>query len=267
MSRRRIAVRSLLVATTIATVSAAAGPAAAATFSATEYRVVCPDEGAGLDIVDVLESTGEHGTFLDLLRRFDPEGLAILADVELADKTVWAPTDAAFLALGDTLTSLSDEQVKAVLGYHISPPRRSPGGAYPIVTPQLLIDAGQMDHRTRTGVLTGSDQRTRTTFEGGSLRIEGIGIGSTAWCTEAGSVLSLDAVITDVAEPSTITWMWNRLVRILLYEDIRFVIYATVGAVSIGMLVSRLVTRRNRRTEDGAAHAGRTHATPDRSSS
>lgn len=54
--------------------------------------------------------------------------------------------------------------------------------------------------------------------------------------------------------PSTIAWMWNRLVRILLYEDIRFVIYATVGAVSIGMVVSRVVTRRRRRTEDGAAH-------------
>lgn len=122
------------------------------------------------------------------------------------------------------------------------------------MTPQLLIEAGQMDHRTRTGILTGSDQRTRTTFEGGALRIEGIAIGSTAWCPQAGSVLSLDAVITDVTEPSTITWMWRRLVRILLYEDVRFVIYATVGAGSIGMLVSRVVTRRNRRTEVGAAH-------------
>jgi uncharacterized surface protein with fasciclin (FAS1) repeats len=254
MSRRRIAVRSVLVAAMILTVSVVAGAAAAATGSAAEYRVVCPDEGAGLDIVDVLEATGEHGTFLELLHRFDPEGLAILSDVELADKTVWAPTDAAFLALGDALSSLPDEQVKAVLGYHISPPRRSPGGAYPVVTPQLLIDAGEMDHRTRTGVLTGSDQRTRTTFEGGALRIEGIRIGSTAWCTEAGSVLSLDAVITDVAMPSTLTWMWNRLVRILLYDDIRFVIYATVGAVSIGMIVSRVVARRSRRTQDGAAH-------------
>lgn len=266
MSRRRTALRSLLVATMIVTVSAVAGVAAAGTGCAADYRVVCPDEGAGLDIVAVLEATGDHGTFLDLLQRFDPDGLAILSDVELADKTVWAPTDAAFLALGDALSSLSDEQITAVLGYHISPPRRSPGGAYPILTPQLLIDAGQMDHRTRTGVLTGSDQRTRTTFEDGALRIEGITIGSTAWCTEAGSVLSLDGVITDVARPSTLGWLWNRLVRILLYEDIRFVIYATVGAVSIGMLVSRLVTRRNR-TEDGAAHAAHSHATPDRSSS
>lgn len=254
MTRRRIAVRSLLVAATIVTVPTVAGAAAAATVSAAEYRVICPDDGAGLDIVDVLEATGEHGTFLDLMQRFDPEGLAILADVELADKTVWAPTDAAFLALGDELSSWSDEQTKAVLGYHISPPRRSPGGAYPIVTPQLLIEAGEMEHRTRTGVLTGSDQRTRTTLEDGALRIEGIGIASTAWCTEAGSVLSLDAVITDVAEPSTLEWVWNRLVRILLYEDIRFVIFATVAAVSIGLLVSRVGTRRSRRSRDGAGH-------------
>lgn len=254
MSRRLIAVRSLLVAAMIVTVSAVAGAAVAATGKSAEYRVVCPDGGAGLDIVDVLEATGEHGTFLELLSRFDPEGLAILSDIELADKTVWAPTDAAFLSLGDTLSSLPDEQVKAVLGYHISPPRRSPSGAYPVVTPQFLIDAGEMDHRTRTGVLTGSDQRTRTTFEGGALRIEGILIGGTAWCTEAGSVLSLDAVITDVAMPSRLAWIWNRLVRILLYEDVRFVIYATVGAVSIGTVVSLVVTRRSRRTDGGAAH-------------
>lgn len=246
-SRRRLAVRSLLVATMLLTVPVAVGAAAATPGGATEYRLVCPDEGAGLAIVDVLEATGEHGTFLDLLGQVDPDGLAILADVDLADKTVWAPTDAAFLALGDTLASLPGEEVKAVLGYHISPPRRSPGGAYPIVTPQLLLDAGELEHRTRTGVLTGADQRTRTTVGGGTLRIEDIAIGTTAWCTQAGSVLSLDAVITDVAEPSTPAWMWNRLVRILLYEDIRFVIYATVGSVAIGTLVSWVVRRRTRR--------------------
>jgi hypothetical protein len=60
----RVGARSLLVAATIATVSAVAGAAAAATGSAAEYRVVSPDEGAGLDVFDVLEATGEHGTFL-----------------------------------------------------------------------------------------------------------------------------------------------------------------------------------------------------------
>jgi uncharacterized surface protein with fasciclin (FAS1) repeats len=221
--------------------------AASAQGGAGEYSYVCEDGGVGLHLVDVLEATGEHKTFLDLMQRYDPEGLAILADVVLADKTVWAPTDAAFAALGDTLASLSDAEVKEVLGFHISPPRRTPGGDYPIVTPQLLLDAGEMEHRTRTGVLTGSDQRTRTTSDGGVLRIEGITVGSTARCAEAGSVLAIDGVITDVTPPSRPVWLWNRLVRILLYDDIRFVIYATVPAVVIGPLIGG-VARRRRRT-------------------
>jgi hypothetical protein len=112
----------------------------------------------------------------------------MISDVVLAEKTVWAPTDAAFDALGDAFASLSDAEVKEVPGLHISPPRRSPGGDYPIVTPQLLLDAGELEHRTRTAVLTGSDQRTRTTSDGG-LRIEGLTVGRTAWCAEASSVL------------------------------------------------------------------------------
>lgn len=106
--------------------------------------------------------------------------------------------------------------------------------------------AGEMEHRTRTGVLTGSDQRTRTTADDGVLRIEGITIGSTAWCAEAGSVLAIGGVITDVTPPSRPVWLWNRLVRILLYDDIRFVIYATVPAVVIGPLIGGVVRRRRR---------------------
>ncbi|KAL1518787.1 hypothetical protein AB1Y20_003070 [Prymnesium parvum] len=202
------------------------------------YSFVCEGDGAGRSIVDVLKATGHHGTFLALMRRYDPDGLDILANAALADKTVWAPTDAAFAALGDALTSLSDAEVKAVLGYHISPPRRSPTGAYPIVTPQLLLDAGEMEHRTRTGVLTNSDQRTRTTSDQGVLRIEGKTIQSTAWRAEAGSVFAIDGVIMDVTPPPALKWLWNRLIRIVLYEDIRFVIYATVPSVAIGMLIA-----------------------------
>lgn len=123
-----------------------------------DYWFICENDGLGLDVVEVLQATGDHTTFLDLLSRYDPEGFAILSDTERADKTVWAPTDAAFLAVSDSLSSLSDEEIKAILGYHISPPRRAPGGSYPIVTPWVLIDAEQMNHRTRTGVLTESDQ-------------------------------------------------------------------------------------------------------------
>lgn len=236
----------LVAVAAVVTAAVVVSPPASAQTDAEAYTFACEDGGVGLHLVDVLEATGEHGTFLALMQRYDPEGLAILADVVLADKTVWAPTDTAFDSVGDTLASLSDAQAKEVLGFHISPPRRTPGGDYPIVTPQLLLDAGEMEHRTRTGVLTGSDQRTRTTADGGVLRIEGITIGSTAWCAEAGSVLAIDGVITDVTPPSRPVWLWNRLVRILLYDDIRFVIYATVPAVVIGPLIGGVVRRRRR---------------------
>ncbi len=69
-----------------------------------EYGYIRENGGAGLSVVDVLQATGDQNTFLELLGRYDPEGFAILSDTELADKTVWAPTDAAFLAVSDTLS-------------------------------------------------------------------------------------------------------------------------------------------------------------------
>ncbi len=206
-----------------------------------EYRFVCEHEGAGQSAVDVLLATGNHTTFLDLLSRYDPEGFAFLSDAELADKTVWAPTDAAFLAICDDLATLSDEEIAAILGYHIRPPRRKPGGSYPIVTPEFLINAEQMNHRTRTGVLTTYDQRTRTSVTDGVLMIENARILGTAWCTEAGSVFSIDAVIMDVAPPSVLVRTINRIVRILLYDDIRFVIYSTVAGVLLSQLIRLLI--------------------------
>lgn len=222
---------------------------ASLTASDADDRFVCETHPTGVSIVDVLQATGEHSQFLDLLRRYDPEGFDILADPALADKTVWAPTDAAVAGIADRLASLSDAEIKAVLGYHISPPRRSPRGDYPILTVDLLVDAGQMTHRTRTGVLTGSDERTRTTYSDGVLRIEGARILGTAWCAEAGSVFSIDSVIEDVPDPSPIVWMARRAVRILLYEDIRFVIYSTAGAFVLGSLVAALVSRKQKRRQ------------------
>jgi len=51
---------------------------------------------------------------------------------------------------------------------------------------------------------------------------------------------------TDVTPPSRPEWLWNRIARILLYDDIGFVIYATVPAVVLGSLVSGVVRRRRR---------------------
>ncbi|MFP4704496.1 MAG: fasciclin domain-containing protein [Spirochaetaceae bacterium] len=127
----------------------------------------------------------------------------MLSDAEQADKTVWPPMDDAFTAVREVCATMPDEEIKAILGYHISAPRRALDGAYPIVNPQFLMDAGHMTHRTRTGVLTGSDQRTQTTFADGVLMIEGAQIAGTAWSAQAGSVFSLDAVIMDVGRPST----------------------------------------------------------------
>ena len=213
---------------------------------ASGYRFVCEDDGAGRSAIDVLRATGDHDTFLELFARHDPEGFAILADPQLADKTVWAPTDAAFEAVRENLSQRPTEDVKAILGFHVSPPRRSPAGAYPIVTPEFLLGAGTMTHQTRTGVLTASDQRTRTSVSDGVLRLEEARILDTAWCTEAGSILSLDAVVMEVAHPSLLLRTKYRTIRILFYDDVRFIIYATLIAVALGGVVAWTVDRRQR---------------------
>jgi uncharacterized surface protein with fasciclin (FAS1) repeats len=52
----------------------------------------------------------------------------------LANTTIWAPTDAAFAKLGDEPKGLSPDELQAMLGFHITPPRRTPEGDYPIIT-------------------------------------------------------------------------------------------------------------------------------------
>ena len=94
--------------------------------AATGTEFICENSGAGLSAVDVLSATGDHEVFLDYLREYDPEGYQILTDPAASDKTIWAPTDAAFAKLGDAPESASPEEIKAVLGYHITPPRRTP---------------------------------------------------------------------------------------------------------------------------------------------
>jgi uncharacterized surface protein with fasciclin (FAS1) repeats len=211
------------------------------------YRFVGNNDGQGLSVVDVLRMTGDHSVFLDLFERYDPEGLAILADPELADKTVWAPTDDAFAAVRDEFATMVNEEIKAILGYHISPPRRAPGGAYPIVTPEFLIDAGRMVHRTRTGVLTGSDQRPESTVVDGIIMIEGAQVLGTAWRTQTGSVFSLDAVIMDVEPASLPVRIIRRLIRILFYEDIRFFIYSLTASLLVSFVIFGVVSRMRKR--------------------
>ncbi|MDA9803017.1 fasciclin domain-containing protein, partial [bacterium] len=162
---------------------------------------LCENSGAGLSAVDVLSATGEHDVFLEYLQEFDPEGHQILTDPALSDKTIWAPTDDAFAKLGDAPRNASPADIKAVLGYHITPPRRTPDGDYPIVTFDYLADGGQIIHQTRTGILSESDQRVRTRVQDGVFTVQDVRIGTTAWCTQAGSIFSIDEVITEVATP------------------------------------------------------------------
>ena len=206
------------------------------------YEFVCENDGVGLSIVDVLRATGQHGTFLDVLTRYDPDGFAILSDPELADKTVWAPTDAAFSEVDGSLSPLSDVEIKAVLGYHITPPRRTPEGPYPIITPQFLSEGGETVHQTRTGILTGSDQRVRTRAIDGVLTVQDSLILPTSWCTQTGSVFSIGTVIMDVAPPSPV----ERAIAFVFFEN---PLLSLAGLAAIAAAGIHYLRRRARKVE------------------
>lgn len=210
---------------------------------------ICEDSGEGLSAVDVLSATGVHDQFLGYLKAYDPEGYEILTDPAKSDKTIWAPTDAAFAALGDAPQSATPDEIKAVLGFHITPPRRTAEGDYPIITFDYLADGGQIIHQTRTGILTGSDQRVRTRVENGIFTVQEVQIGHTAWCTQAGSIFSIDQVITEVAAPS---W-FERTLGMIIYVTLMqypvitgLVVFVAVSLV--GLLTFRMVRARRRRT-------------------
>ena len=82
-----------------------------------------------------------------------PEGYGRLDDAALANATIWAPTDAAFAKLGDEPKSLSPDELQAMLGFHITPPTRTPEGDYPCITFEYLAHGGRTIHQTRTGIL------------------------------------------------------------------------------------------------------------------
>lgn len=217
---------------------------------ASDYGVQtgCLDPSNSLSLVEVLEKTGRHTTFLALLQEHDEEGYQILTDADLSDKTIWAPTDEAFADVASQLSMMSSSDIKKVLGYHISPPLSRPNGEYPIVTFTYVDDNPNQVFRTRTGVLTESDQRISLSLREDGYYIEEAKLESTMWCAKAGSVFSITSVITDVEPPSTLTFIGYRLVRILLYEDIRFTIYATALGLTLGTTISIVIRKRKRTT-------------------
>lgn len=206
-----------------------------------DYQYKCENKGSGLSAVDVLVATQEHNRFLELLSFYDKEGFAILTNVALSDKTIWAPSDAAFNKIESQINKMGKEEIKNILGYHISPPQSSPNGNYQIITPDYLKSKSPETFRTRTGVLTGSDQRIISNYANGKLFIQDVEIRKISWCNEAGSVFSLNQVITKVQTPSAPLKLWNKTVRILLYDDIRFFIYSTVGSIIVVSTVLAII--------------------------
>lgn len=217
------------------------------TFNQPSTEFVCENEGEGMSAIDALEASGHHSVFLQLLEEHDPEGYGILADPALADKTIWAPVDDALDQLKEEWVSISSEDIKKILGFHISPPLSRPNGVYPIITFDYLAEKESIVYRTRTGVLTGTEQRITSTYENGVYKIQDITILNQARCTQAGSVFSINGVITDVALPSWWVKLGYQLERTLLYDDIRFVIYSTFGGLVFGSILALLVSKRKRK--------------------
>lgn len=214
--------------------------------STVQVEFVCENSGAGLSAVDVLQATGEHTVFLDYFSEYDPEGFAILSDPALSDKTIWAPTNAAFEKLGGAPESASPQEIKALLGYHITPPRRTVEGDYPIITFEYLADGGEIIHQTRTGILTESDQRVRTKFEDGVYAVEGIRIGPTAWCTQAGSIFSIDQAITEVATPNLLEQILGQVIYFVFFQNPFLSVMIVLGLAALfGLLIFGFIRRRH----------------------
>lgn len=217
-----------------------------------DVEFICENDGNGLSAVDVLMATGEHGVFLDYLQTYDPEGYEILTDPALADKTIWAPTDDAFAKLGDAPEQATPAEIKNVLGFHITPPRRTVEGDYPIITFAVLADESPMIHQTRTGILTDSDQRVTTRYENGIYTVQESTIRSRAYCTQAGSIFSIDEVITEVAIPG---WLERTLGLVIYTLFFQYPLLIAIAVLVILGLVIWFVIRRWRLRAGGSPAA------------
>ena len=112
--------------------------------------VIVPETRSIAEIV--VESAGaeeaEFTTLLAAVGAADPGVLELLSDAD-ADLTVFAPTDAAFEALGeDTIAAVVADQelVSGILGYHVVV-----GRVFSADIPGLLSDEGSVDVEMATG--------------------------------------------------------------------------------------------------------------------
>ena len=111
-----------------------------------------------------------------------------------------------------------------------------------------------MIHQTRTGILTDSDQRVTTRFDNGVYTVQESTIRSRAYCTQAGSIFSIDEVITEVAIPG---WFERTLGLAIYYAFFEYPLVTAIIALVLGGLIIWLVLRviRNRRRMDDGTSA------------
>ena len=81
--------------------------------------------------------------------------------------------------------------------------------------------------------------------ENGVYTVQDIPLGFTAWCTQAGSIFTIDTVITDVATPGWFERILSQAIYIVFFQNPLVTAIVALGSVVlVGLLILRLVRRR-----------------------
>ena len=88
--------------------------------------------------------------------------------------------------------------------------------------------------------------RSSTKFEDGRYTVEGVLIGPTAWCTQAGSIFSIDEVITEVATPSWLESVLGSAIYLLFFEYPY--VTALVGLILVFVVVVIIIRLKRKRS-------------------
>lgn len=83
--------------------------------------------------------------------------------------------------ISDVLLLIENVKVKAILSDYITSPTRTPDGTCSIIAAQLFAESVEIVHQTRTGILTGSDQRVRTRVYDRVYTVEDSPLMGTSW--------------------------------------------------------------------------------------
>lgn len=80
--------------------------------------------------------------------------------------------------------------------------------------------------------------------------MEGIRLGPTAWCTEAGSIFSIDEVITEAALPSWFEQTLGMVICVIFFQYPYLTAIVMLGLVGLfGFLIMHSVRRRRNAQE------------------